>query len=643
MRTTSNIAGAGCVDTQWYLDTKDGLGGDKLTTTMGHIRERTRWRRDADRFHAERYAGGPGVLDIGAMSATSNTRYTPSTTPRNVCKQATDTMVAKVAKHRPLPQVLTARGSWGDQKRARKQTQLLDGVFHKTRFFEQHAPDCVRDACVFGRGIVRVYEDRKRICVERVVPWELYVDDWDARYGEPRNIYQCRTMDLGVAFARFGAKREGEEQDVADARKKALYDASSSSPGDDWDWEGSNDSTVLRVRIIEAYHLCDDESAHDDDEEHECTGRHCVSVYGSDVMLVSEAYEEAIFPYAVMSYSKPLAGYFGTGLVEQLEGWQAAVDEQFEKVQDGHHMLGGGMLLVPIGSDIVDTSLHNGVVPIIKHQPGKPPQWVTPAPVHPAVYQRERDMPIDALAEAGLSQTSTQAQHQPGIESGIAIQTMDDIESERHVIFGRAYESWCLTVARLFIASAARIAKRYGDMAVSVPMKGGLLKLSWKDVKLKDFQLRVYPTSLLPEQLAGRLDKLKMLFEAQLIDRQTFLQQLDAPDLNAELDLDTAARMNIDEKLEAIRDADEDELEEVYRSPSSYQDFRWAQKRAQQVFNKAESDGCPEANLDALREFMAECQTLIDNDPASQPAPPMGPAMPPPMGDPMVGPVPMAA
>ena len=301
----------------------------------------------------------------------------------------------------------------------------------------------------------------------------------------------------------------------------------------------------------------------------------------------------------------------------------------------------------------MDSHLTNGNVNIVKYSGQVPPTEFTPTPVHPQVYDRERNMPQDALAEVGLNMMSTAGLKQPGINSAVAINAMDDIEDERHIVFGRTYEAACLTLAKLFLRECAAIAKEYGELEVQVPMKKGLLPIKWADVSLNDFQLRVFPTSMLPQQLGARLEKLKMLFDAQLIDRQTFLQQLDAPDLSAELDLETADRLNIDEKLEAILDAEtakELDMASARATPSSYQNFRWAARRAQQRLNDAETEGAEEANLDAMREFIASCQTLIDEDDAKNGmgggggmgAPPGMPPMPPEaMGGPMGGPPPI--
>lgn len=615
---------------QWWNEPSENAGMI-VNAVVRHIRERSVWRREQDKLHAMMYGGGSGAADM-LLDGRYAYHYEPSAHPRNVARQAVDTLCAKVAKHRPLPQCLTSRGNWKQQKRARKMTQYLEGIFYMTKVFEKFSSSWVRDAGVFGRGALKVVREGKCVRVERVHPWELMTDDWDARYGEPRNMYHVRTVDVGVALSAYGKTEE---------QRQAILDAAAQSKSDEWDWQGETDSTVMRVRIVEAWHLCANDEAHGDvkDEEHQCSGRHVVTVLGCPNALVNEEWGEALFPFAVLNYSEPLAGYWGIGVCELLEGWQLAINEQYDKVQEGHHMLGGGMVFMSNDADIVDSHLTNGNVNIIKHKPGRQPVFATPAPVHPQVYQREREMPQDALNEVGLNMMSTAGMKQPGINSGVAINAMDDIEDERHIVFGRAYEAACLTLARLFLRAAANMAKEKGELSVQVPMKKGLLPLKWADVSLNDFQLRVFPTSMLPQQLGARLEKLKMLFDAQLIDRQTFLQQLDAPDLSAEMDLETADRLNIDEKLEAILDADGQK--EVQKSanqatPSSFINFRWAARRAQQRLNEAEIDGADEINLDAMREFIAQCKTLIDEDDAKNGAPPGG--MPPP--DAMGGPAP---
>jgi hypothetical protein len=120
-----------------------------------------------------------------------------------------------------------------------------------------------------------------------------------------------------------------------------------------------------------------------------------------------------------------------------------------------------------------------------------------------------------------------------------------------------------------------------------------------------------------------------MMFEAQVIDRATFLRHLEAPDLQAEMDLETADKLVIDEMIERMLFADEEEGESAYMPPTAYQPFDWAAKRAQQKLNRALLDGADDYNLDMLRRYIKHCdQQATKLAAANAPPPAMGAPMP---------------
>lgn len=608
---------------RWWASEENDVHSPVISV-IRHIRFAQQWRRDADEYHAELYAGGPSGAGIRGL--TGATEYLPARLPYNVARGAADTLVSKVAKHRPLPQVLTTRGDWAQQKRARKMSQFIEGQFYHQRIFENKAPVLVRDSAIFGRGILKIWAEGKNLLTERAHPWELHTDEWDSRYGDPRNLYHLRTVDRGVLIERFAKNEDGEidEEIAADIEAAGEID-------DQYliDQQHSYDTTVDRVHFVEAWHLPSGPDADD--------GRHVIVIEGRT--LLDEPWERSYFPFAMLGYSAPIAGYWPQGLIEQLEGFQYEINFMAEKVSESHATIGGCIVAIPSNSGITDTHLINGVGYGLKHNPGAAPTFFNPEPVHPATYQRLRDLPQEALADVGLSQMSAQSTKPAGIDSGLGLQTLDDIETERFVIFGRAYESWCLDIARQFVDCAKEIAQKEGEYAIQVPLKNGMLPLSWKDVSIDDFELKVFSTSTLPQQPAARLDKLQSLFDAGVVDRAVFLRELDAPELSAELDLETSDKLFVDEMLEAMLEADEPDDPDSYHMPTPYIDLQWASKRAQQRINKAGVDGAPEDNLDLLRRFTTDCIALQARMNAP---PPQAQAMPPGQ-PPMMGPPPGAA
>lgn len=663
--TTADIVPVG-VNAQWYKEPKFEAH-TSLRPVYRMVREQAEWRIDADEYHAGLYCASdrPGVRG----RTHKGYEYGPATLPYNVCRQAVDTLTAKIGQHRPVPQVLTQRGSWRNQKRAKKQTQFIEGEFYRQRIFEKHAKLIIRDAAIFGRGVLKVWVEGNRTKTERVLPWEIFCDEWDAKYGSPRNLYHCRSMDKGVLLEQFARTESGGwSSKIADAIHGAgRFDTS-------MHWETYGGITVDRVDVVETWHLCDRPEAHlqgediaaaeheDDDggepesgeepkdigkqpRKHKCTGRHVVATTAGT--LIDEPWEYNYFPFVPLTYNDPIVGaaFHAHGLVEQLEGYQFEINQSSERLSEMYH-LSGVHIAVPDTAKIHDQQIRNGVT-ITRHAAGGTLQVQQMDLVNEHVRQRPRELTQDALNDSGLSQMSVQSQKPAGITAGIALQTLDDIETERFIIFGRNYENWALELGRRFLDCAKAIAQTYGDYAVTVPMRGGMVDLRWSDVDVEGVELRVFPSSLLPQQLSARLDKLMSLFQAGVIDPSTLLRLLDAPDLQAEMDTVTADKLVIEEILERFLDAEAETAEDDYISPSKYQDLDYAAKRAQQKYNRAILDGAPEHVLDLFRRYISDCKAELDELAAktAPPPPPTGAAPSadmPPEGAPMPGDMPVS-
>ncbi len=609
--------------------------GDELAQTLGTVftavRDESDWRTDKDEYHWGLYeATGSGGVTVKSRR---NLTYLNATLPDNVCKMAVDTLTAKVATIRPIPQVLTSRGNYKDQRRGRKLRQFIQGEFFRQKVHEKTAARIIKDALVARCGVVQVFVEGKKPKVERVHPWTLYTDDWDAEFGEPLSMFRLRTMDRRKAVAKFGK---------TNALKDRIENAGWFSSSTKWIRDEERASTVERVELLEAWYRCQD---HDpDDEDHVCTGKHVIICEGAT--LLEEPWEHDYFPFAILTYDTPNTGYWGTGLVQTLEGYQVSINRANEKLDEQYEASGTGIILRD-GSGIFKTDVTNGMR-VIHCKPGPyDPQVFDMDLVNEHMRARPQELVERALNAAGVSQMSAQSQKPSGIDSGIALRTLDDIESQRHIVFGRRFEAWCMDVARLLVECVKEIAKEHGDYAVQVPMKGTYLDLKWSEVEIDGFQLEMQSVGQLFTSFAGRLDKLKTLFEMGAIDSFTFMRHLDAGDVQSELDLETVDRLIVDEMIEAMLDegdkpANDNDPDDGYIAPNGYLPLEWAHRRTQLRRLQAEMDGAPERVLDLLTRFIDDLQYLMDKnaatasnalggpaDPAAPP-PPAGPMPPPP-------------
>ena len=599
----------------WHEESGSDLG-TSLLRVVRHVQDNSSWRRSADDFHVRLYAGGSAASGLTHEQG-HITDYRSASTPDNVCRMATDTLTAKIAKHRPLPVVLASRGNWAQQKRAKKMTQFIEGAFYALKVFEKHARGIVRDAGVFSRGLLKIVRRGKRPYAERTDPREVFVDEWDARYGDPRNLYQVRTFDAGVLCSMFPKHREA----IRDAVGK-LVDRSK----DDLTFATT---TVERVDVIEAWHLCDNEEAHEEKEDHACTGRHVIAVDGA--VLVDEPWDLPYFPFAVLRYNDPISGWYGQGLVEQLEGYQAQLNIANNKLAEMYRMSGVGVWAPP-GN--FESEYRNGVGTLYRSP--TEPRVVHLDLVNEHMRARPHELTSSALSATGLSQMSVMSQKPAGVQSGIALQTMDDVETERFIVFGRAYEAWCLDVARMLIDIAKSIAAEFGEYDVKVPMRGGILDLRWSDVEVDGYELTVFSTSILPQQPGARLEKLLQLFNTGVWGRDIFMREFESLDIQGEMDLQISDMLVIDEMLDSMLEAEpendvqanETRPQGVYLMVEPFQNVDWAMRRAQMKYNDAKMKRAPEWNLQMLRDFVLDCQGVLASQAAnaSQTAPAPGAA-----------------
>jgi hypothetical protein len=605
---------------QWWKE-PENEAHTKLFALADYIRESQTWQASMDRLHEQMYAGGRADC---WDSSYDGAEYQEAALARNVSRSAIDTYVAKVFKHRPLPEILANKGNWRDQRRAKKMTQFVEGEFDKHKVFKRWARAIGRDSGVWGRGILKIdidHEESKNIRCERVLPEELFVDAADAKHGAPRNLYYITDVDQGVVIETFA---EDDEELAGKIEDAGTHDSNV-------EIRDSEIRTVDRVRVVESWHLCDNEEAHSTltPKKHECKGRHVVAVRG--VSLVDEVWEFQRFPIANLNYLEPLKGYWGVGLCEQLEGWHREQNLMSEKVSDGHYYTGGGIIVADNTADLHEEDFTNDTnVKFMTKNPSGSLDFFQPSPVHPQDYAYLRDIGPDALNEVGMNTMSATASKPPGVTAAVALQTIDDIQDERLGMQGYGYAQWCCDVAELFLMWIQYIAKKHGDYTASVPLRDGLLPLNWKDVSVDSYIVKAMNGALLHMTPGARRQVLKDLFFEGRIDGATYLRYLDSPDVESEIDTETADRLMVDEQIEAMLDVEDTTDPDAYKSPSPYStELAWAKRRAQLRVAQATSAGAPEENIDLLRDYILECDYLLQKaSGAVTPQPQMAPGAP---------------
>lgn len=507
----------------------------------------------------------------------------------NVIQSAIDTVQAKMAKNKPKPLFLTSGGDWKMQRRAKKLDKFIDGIFYENKAYELGI-GCLRDGAVVGDGIVHVYERHGRVAFERCLASELYVDEVEAFYGQPRQLHRAKNVDRAVLVDLFPTKKE-----LILPAKEATTDL-----------VGMTKNVSDQVTIVESWHLPSGPETKD--------GKHVISI--EEGILFQEDWEKSYFPFAFFKWCPRFYGFWGQGAAEQMQNIQLEINKILWVIQRSMHMAGSFKILMENGSKIVKEHFSNDVGAIINYT-GTRPDYIVPPIVAPEVYSHLQTLKNQAFEQVGVSQLSAASTKPAGLDSGKALREFNDIESDRFRTIGQAYENFYMEIAKLAINVAKGIFEREGKYQVTIPGKKFLETIDWKEIKLEDdeYVMKVFPVSSLPQDPAGRLATITEYMQAGFITPRVGRRLLDFPDLEQAENLGNSQEDWLHEVLEKmVEDGTPYQLE-------PYDDAQLAHELALEYYSYAKVCKVSEENLQVVRDFIDQIANMAAvSAPAAAPA-----------------------
>jgi hypothetical protein len=600
------------LDLQWWTEENAEQRHECILRTVREIRQNQSHREVADLLHASLYGNTQKMgFGVGSAIMQASSRRLSLNVVRNMIGAVTSKIAAK---NKPKPSFITEGGNYDLREKAEKLEKFVGGVFYESSVYPA-LTRCFRDSGIYGTAALKVYEDPTDhvVCVERVRPVELTVDEDECVDGEmksARSLYHRKYYDKGVlkALVRTWITDEDERARVEMAIEAARIDA------DDQAWAFR--VTANQVLVTEAWHLAETKKG---------KGRHSIVIDGAT--LLDEEWDGP-FPFAFLRWSEPTEGFFGVGLAEELMGIQLEINKLLQDIQRGHHLI-RGHYLVEAGSKVVSAQINNDLAAIIKYT-GTPPQYQAPGIISPEVYQHLWNLYAKAYDIAGINQLTASGQKPPGLNSGAAQRTYQDIQTERFLEVGQNYEEFVVEAARQVVRCAKRMGGSYKVRAVD---KSSMEIIDWADIDIDEdlYVIRVYPTSLLPATPAGRLAWAQDMINSGTIPPEDVLDIVDFPDTEAYSRRKNAPRKLIERNVSHMLKTGE------FVSPEPFDNHQLALRIVNEAYHEARLHGVPDDKLELLRRYMADSSDLAK--PPEPPPPPPG-AMPPglPPGPPMGGP-----
>lgn len=547
-----------------------------------------------------------GVTDIfsNALRPYNSSYQTNTVVPDrlsfNVVQSNVDTLVSKMSKIKPRAKFLTNLGTFRAQNNAKKLGYFADGIFSENDVYTTSRMT-IRDSLVFGDGLMHAYIEKDRVRIERVLPYELLVDENECLANPtPTHLYRIKLVDRQQLCEMYPEYKEKILQ------SSQLFTIN------------IHQVTALtdQIEVLEAWRIGQMSDGGD--------GRHLIAV--PDAILHYEPWNGKRFPIVRLSWTKPFSGYWSQSLSEQLKPTQLELNKLLLVAQRSYHLAGSFKILIQNGSQIPVESFNNNIGTIVKYSGPSAPQYITP-PILPPEFYRQIDTLIQRSYQiSGVSNLSATSTKPAGLDSGRALREFQDIESNRFMAFSQDLEQFFVDVAQVCLDLVQSVAEKTGGYPVNKPGPKSLTRLDWKEISMDEdsYTISVYPASSLPTTPSGRIAAVDDLVNRGLISPVEQKELLDMPDLQAASALSNAQDEYLKNLFERI-------LEEgVYTAPEAYDNLQLARRLALQYYALAKNLNEGEAVLEMFRQFLSDLDALETPEPVipNLPQPALGVQLP---------------
>jgi hypothetical protein len=329
-------------------------------------------------------------------------------------------------------------------------------------------------------------------------------------------------------------------------------------------------------------------------------GRHVKMVNGTDgaeSVLVDEEWPRDNFPVATIVWDRQKYGFWGTPLIDQIIEPQVHFNETREAIKENARLNGHSYLVYQEGSVNEEDLDSNEMGQKIPYTGNNPPQVVQPTPFSGAMVQLSQEEKSFIFEFGGFNEMMAQGRKEPGLDSGVALRTMNDQAAAIHLPHSRAYEWLHVQLAQLAIQATEDLEQMLdgGSIAALFPDDGFLDTTSWNDFKLGAdlYTIRPEPVSSSSDTMAGRLQTLQEMSQNGMISGEAYKRLVlqNNPDIQALTRREQAQERLMEQIIGQIQDADESTQQSELRPPMPIMNLPMAIAQMSEALMEMMADG----------------------------------------------------
>lgn len=237
------------------------------------------------------------------------------------------------------------------------------------------------------------------------------------------------------------------------------------------------------------------------------------------------------YPIVNVYYNEPINNGKTVSIVDELEGIQTQIDLINAKIAATSQLTPANLVFIDEQSGLKSSDVNNKDCQIypVGIQPGNtanPVNVVTPVPFDPA-WSAMLDFYINkAYDMIGISQLSAQSRKPSGLDSGVALQTMEDIESDRFEVQVNHFINAYIDVTRKLIEIIPE------DFEI-LPADKYQSTMTWATLKEQNnlYKVQYSAATALSKDPAERAKQIIQMSQIGLITPSKAAELMDMPDL----------------------------------------------------------------------------------------------------------------
>jgi hypothetical protein len=586
----------------WTFDTPEKVAAG-LCSTAAYLKTNQTWRMRQLAVDVRLYCGLSVYTYAGSnVSRMDQTRTLPEDRPTfNLISSCVDTIIAKLTQSKPLPKFLLDNSDYKQRHLGEKLNEFTYGEFYQVKAY-QKVPQMFRDGLVMGTGALKVYEgDNQKVCIERTMITDLFVDSNDSINGEPRSLYQLKLIDRDKFIARY-------------PKQAAIIESADNAYPDN---SPDNGRTIAdQIMIVEGWRLASSPESKD--------GRHTIACVAG--MILDEVWEKDKFPFVWFMFSDPFLGFFGQGVATQLFGTQVTLNRILYTISRAITLVGVPRVFQDSRAKVPSAHNNNEIGVIVKYDGAfnKPSYEVAPCNA-PELYAERDKLITYGYQQIGVSAMQASSIKPLGLDSGEAQRVFDDISTDRMSLIAKKYDQIFIDLAYMITDVAMDIAKRDGKYQTIYPNKDGTKEIDLPAMTfLKDpFVIQCFNESSLPKDPAGRAQSIIERVQSGMItlkEGRRLLGNLDSDQIDQ---LANASEERIFQYLDDIVEKGK------YTPPDTFMDLSLALQLVVQYINLYMSAKLEQKKELQLKMFYTQVLALQQAGQAPMAAPtPIAPANP---------------